>query len=294
LKVQVIVLVLGLAVTFAGLGGLILYWSGYSNNLGTLSTNINAGWSSNIISNARVELYIVPNWFGKDDNLLEIVLWGINTNTSAENVTFILLVPFYVNAIITPSNDGGVWSIRNVGSASVVCFKLTPISNDFSGPSLDFINTYADLRFTHLPALNNHGTYTATIPFGQGTTLDVLKSIEFITSEYPFPVDLNKNITFGFLLKSNLAFISSSPESAVQGFTIGLPYHYSNQSESLLSLNYHPTSALTITFQDSGEVNTSFSEQALGFLLLGVGIPIIVSSYVELIKMKKDEFPSIP
>jgi hypothetical protein len=159
-------------------------------------------------------MYIVLNWFGKDDNLLEIVLWGTDTNTSAENVTFILLVPFDVKAVITPSSDAGVWSIVNIGSASAVCFKLIPVPNGFSGPSWDFIDTYVDLRFTHLPALDNHGSYTVTIPFGQGTTQDVLESIRFITSEYPFPVDLNNNITFGFLLKGSLAFTSSFPESA--------------------------------------------------------------------------------
>jgi hypothetical protein len=58
--------------------------------------------------------------------------------------------------------------------------------------------------------------------------------------------------------------------------------------ESMLSFNYDSKSSLTITFEDSDEVNLSFLEQALAFTLLGVGIPIVVSACIELVKMKAD------
>lgn len=290
-KLQVTLLVVGIAVTSIGLGFLLSYWSDYSNNLGTLSTNINAGWSSNIVSDATVQMWIAPNWFGKDDNLLVIRLWGIvDTNSSADNATFILLVPFNIKSIIGQSIDmqffNADWSIQNIGSsASVVYFELKPLANNSFMPSWDFVNALVDLRFTHLPSLDNHGRYTVAIPFGGGSTENVLKSMKFMPS-MPLPVDLNKNITFSLLMKGNLVLTSSFPQYASQNINYGLPFHESNESESMLSFNYHSTSSLTITFEDSDEINLSFFKQALAFTLLGVGIPIIVSACVELVKMK--------
>lgn len=282
-------------VTLVGGSFLISYWSDYSSNLGTLSTNVNAGWSSNIISGARIEMYIAPNFFGKDSNLLELVLWGsAYTNKSTDNATFILIVPFCIKSIVNrPANstDSQVfsieWSIQNIGSnASVVYCTLKPIPNNYSMPYFDNVNVLIDLRFTQLTAIDNRGSYTVTIPFGEGISPNVANKIRF-TSSYPFPVDLTKNITFGFLLKGGLVFTSSFPEFASQNFDNGLPYHGGSPSESLLSLNYHLTSSLTITFQDSDEVNSSFFDQAFGFTLLGVGIPITISAIVELVEKKK-------
>jgi len=288
-KLPVILLVIGIVVAFAGTSFLFIYWFDYSNNLNTLSTNINAGWSSNIVSDASVQMWIVPNYYGKDDNLLGIRLWGVvDTNRSADNATFILLVPFNIKSIIDQSIDmqffNADWLIQNIGSnASAVYFELKPLANYSFMPSWDFVNALVDLRFTHLTSFDNHGRYTVAIPFGGGSTLEILKSMKFMPS-MPLPVDLNKNITFSLLMESNLVLTSSSPEYASQNVNYALPYHES--MESMLSFNYDSKSSLTITFEDSDEINLSFLEQALGFTLLGVGIPIIVSACVELVKMK--------
>jgi hypothetical protein len=283
--------IVGISVTALGLSFMLIYFSDYSNNLGTLSTNINAGWSSTTVSDAQVQMWIAPNYFGKDDNLLEIVLRGTaNMSGSSNNATFVLLVPFNVRSILDHSNDteflNGTWSIQNIGSnASTVYYEIKyPASNLFT-PSWGFIDTVVDLRFTHLPSLYNHGSYTVVIPFGGGSTLNVLKSMKVLPS-LPLPVDLDKNITFGLLVKGNLALIGSFPAFASQNIAYGLPFHESNESESMLSYNYSPTSPLTITFEDSEQVNLSFLEQALAFTLLGVGIPIIISAGIEFVKVK--------
>lgn len=289
-RLQITLLLIGIVVTFTGVGFLMSYWSDYSSNLGNIDTCINAGWSSNIVSGTRVEMYIVPNWFGKDDNLLEITLWGsVYTNSSTDNATFILLVPFCIRSIVNQSaidmySFHAQWSIQNIGSsASVVYFEVKPIPNNLSMPYFDNIDVLVDLEFTHLTAMDNHGSYTVTLPFGGGIPFSIFDKLEFNPT---FAVNLNSNITFGLLLKGGLAFTSSSPEFISQGFDFGLPYHGLNQSISLLSLNYHPTLPLTITFQDSDEVNSSVQNQALAFTLLGVGIPIAISALVELIKKK--------
>jgi len=236
-------------------------------------------------------MWIAPNWFDKDDNLLEIKLWGIvDTNSSADNATFILLVPFNIKSIIDQSIDmqffSADWSIQNIdSSASVVYFELKPPANNSFIPSWDFVNALVVLRFTHLTSLRNHGRYTIAIPFGGGSTVNVLKSMKFMPS-MPLPVDLNRNITFSLLMKSNLVLTSSFPEYASQNINYGLPFHESNEPESMLSFNYHSMSSLTITFEDLDEINLSFLEQALAFTLLGLGIPIFVSACVELVKMK--------
>lgn len=296
-ELAAIVIILGIAVTITGMSFLSAYWSDYSNDLGTITTNINAGWSSNMISDAKVQMWIAPNYFGRDDNFLEIALLGTaDTNRSFDNATFILLVPFDITSILGHSNDtdsvffAGNWSIQNIGSsATAVYYELQPPANNSFMPSWENINTVVDLRFKHLPSLYNHGSYTAVIPFGGGVgSLDTLFAMKIVPS-LPFgPVNLDKNITLSLLMKGNLVLTSSFPEYVSQHINMGLPYHNWNESESMLSLNYGSASPLTVTFQDMDEINTSFLEQALAFTLLGVGIPTIVSGCVELVKTRED------
>jgi hypothetical protein len=225
-------------------------------------------------------MWIVPNYYGKDESLLGIRLWGVaQVNRSAGSATFILLVPFNIISIIDQSIDmhffNASWSIQNIGSnASVVYFEIQPLANYSFMPSWDFVNALIDLKFTHLPSLDNHGRYTVVIPFGGGSTLNILESMKFMPS-MPLPVDLNKNITFSLLMKSNFVLTNSFPEYISQNINYALPYHES--MESMLSFNYDSKSTLTVTFEDSDEVNLSFLEQALGFTLLGAGISIILS-----------------
>jgi hypothetical protein len=135
----------------------------------------------------------------------------------------------------------------------------------------------AVFTFSNLPYRDDRGTYTVYFPFGGTLTLP------FEEAMHPtHQIALVGNPTVDVFIDLPLTdpIINSFPsyDSSVTSLNPNLT------SSTLQSLHYrfNRTTAITVEFQQIGETNFYSLIQSTGFLLLGIGLPLLFTVMVEI------------
>lgn len=279
-----VILLVGIASTGYGALQILSYNLGYSENLSLLKTGIIAGWSPDTgeVQPPGIEITILPRPSSGEASTLtvQISTW-IWTNRSFPYV-FGLITPFTIFKVMDSSvsespdfyNEWGYYNASHGGSA--VYFTSRPLLNNSAlraGP----IRTGAMFAFGNLPYRDDHGRYAIVLPFGVGVPTDVLKDIGTRAS---FFINISLRMSVDLYVASDYVVTSSFPD-----FSNWQTFSYAGQGQAFHRLSYvlNGTSSLIVTYEDPEKVRNFANAQAWGLFWLGVGIPIIIPTAIQIL-----------
>ena len=211
--------------------------------------------------------------------MMVVITGSVYTNQS-NGAIFSMLTPFWITNILgEDSGESGLdgltanWSFHNVSNnASIIQYSVQPIGDCSVIPCAGPIDASFTVAFNHLLFVDDHGKYTAIIPF-EGYPFRTVKMLPLTFSTL---VDLTNKVNFNNEFRDKQIITGSTPPYSYACFSYGL-------SKASLEYSYPSigASTLTFTFEDPGEASNQQLAQALGFTLIGLGIPIAISTFVE-------------
>ena len=290
IKLILILLIVTLIFGFYfSVNGLQIFWRNSAtpyNNLGSVSTGVVLGWAPQNASevNPIISMGVLP--FLDNNETSDIIFNIFGTIYTHRTFTFGFISPFLIRSL-EETNGVGHWSYQNVADLGSVIYYNFALNPSLTGGSL---GGSAIFYFSNMPATIDHGTYTIAIPFGAGLTSQFQSAANL--TDFPSYATGRK---FEFLLDIPLSFAvldsypSFSPSVSspvpvlgpkccgVQGAYQALPYELNG------------TSGLFVRYENSTEADIYVTSQSWEFFYFGVGIPLILSSVVEIARSFTDK-----
>lgn len=272
-----LVLIAGGAAFFVyGVGSLLDYTRGATNQLNSSNSAIAVGWwPYDSASNSLVtwNLYVSsPRVNGSDTNQLYVQVDA--TLLTNQTYVFGLTTPYEVTNATASSVLGGegTWSSHNSpgeGSVIILVVKENPPTG------LGGIVAGALFDFKGLNYAYDHGEYTVFFPFNTGVVQDVTR-LEPKNETFPLvgSADVNLNVDISLDYKVS----SSSPS-----FNYSEPFKNFKTGQPLQQLAYHVRNLPTVwlTYVDTAASGRYELELTVGLASLGIGLPLLVSSVGE-------------
>ena len=264
---------------FTTVGGVSLfsYTSNYHDNLGTVSTNILAGWSSKNVTNPSLTMTMFPQNFSNGTAQIILRLGGFVFANSSEDDVFSFVSPYFITSQsieFDQSDLNGQWTVVNIeNNASAVYYTIKLTDCSFI-PCSGSLNTAIALNFDNLLYRDAHGQYTVVVPFGEGESPWLIYHLPNYTS---FLNDLSTQIQFRLYLTTGDTIVGSFPT-----ITGEETYSYAGKGPAMQEfLLGRLGSTLTVTYNNLQEVDASNSNLSFGLFFLGIGIPLLVSAPFE-------------
>jgi hypothetical protein len=272
-----VLLLVGAGFTTVGAVFLFSYTANYHDNLGTISTNILAGWSSKNVTNPSVTMTMFPQNFPNGTAQIILRLGGFVFTNSSEVAVFSFVSPYVITSQsveFDQSDLNGQWSVVNIGNNASAVYYTIKLTDCSFIPCSGSLNTAIALNFDNLLYRDAHGQYTVVVPFGEGESPWLINHSPNYTS---FLNDLTTQIQFQLYLTTGDTIVSSFP--AVTGEET---YSYAGQGPAIQEFLFGRLgSTLTVTYNNLQEVDTSNGNFSFALFFLGIGIPLLVSALFE-------------
>jgi hypothetical protein len=271
-------MLLGVFFVYEGVTKSMYYDSGFVDNTNSNMTGIVLGWfPQNPTSSVRI--YIQPQALTNGTNSIEFDLYEtIPANTTYH---FNFISPFSISRMYFLGINEGHWSFQDTknGAGSVVRFNdSTP-----SGHTSWTLEGVAYFYFTNLPEREDHGSYTLFLPFGGPVPLN-------LQSEFGSPPLFGIGAGNNFELDLQVPFTDRVTGSFPQYFAAP-PVLTGPSIGSLQSLRFELNGTTTVTagYENTSLVDSYAQAENFAFLFFGLGIPLIVTSLVEIAKTLAQE-----
>ena len=247
---------------------------GVYDNTNTRPNSITMGWSpNNGVSPAQLVIAIAPLINGTTS---EMHVWFYRAPTPNYTVTEALLTPFHITKM---GFTDGNWSYINAGgNGSIIKSVLSAHSN---GNPVEAIFEFANLIYS-----SDHGQYQIILPLA--TNINYV-GLNYAMTELNLParfefyggVPANIQVYLSDRNQTTSSYLAYSVEALQPFFSSKTPLR-----ELAYELPADNPAPVVIGFTNLDDTETYQQLQNLGFLLLGIGIPLAVSTAFEFGKEK--------
>jgi hypothetical protein len=258
-----IVLILSMVLTVVGVCLFIDYSNGVRSNYKSLNAGIELEWgqsSSNVSPAFNIDLTPRIN----DSDLSGISIDVLASFSSNNPFAFAFMSPYTIILQNCPTTS---WTYKNFGNASLIYLTYNPNTNK-THPE-DTLHSTCAFFFTGLTYRYDRGTYSIALPFAAGAPIWVW---EYVIQKSPQLIsDQTLVLHLNLYVPADYPRISSTP-----------PYLYSKpdlaQHFILVHIDMNQVNDLEITYQNPDAVNAYSNEETLGILLIGVGLPLMLTT----------------
>ena len=201
----------------------------------------------------------------------------------SENLVFSFVSPFVITSHVLEfdqSGVGGSWSVINIdNNASAIYYSVRLADCSFI-PCSGQIYTAATFSTNDLLSRNDHGRYTIVLPFGEGEAPWLIRHLPNSTS---FLNDLTTKIQFRLFLTTHDAIVISFPPVLAEA-----TYRYGGQGPAFQEYFFgNASSTLTLVYDNATEIDGNNTSLSFGLFFLGIGLPLMVSSPLEIYRDAK-------
>ncbi|MDE1852586.1 MAG: hypothetical protein KGI38_02430 [Thaumarchaeota archaeon] len=260
-------------------GGTTIWVSGNEgviDHTNTGGNSIKMGWSpNNGVFPAELVIALAPLVDGAKS---EMIVWFYHASHPNYTVTEALLTPFVITKMIP--RDGN-WSFANAGdNGSIIKTVLSADSGE------NPVEAY--FEFTNLVYSSDHGQYQIILPLSGGVNNLGLRPA--ITK-----LNLSNNFDFyGGVPTIVQVYLSDQDQitSSYPAYSVEAPQPFFSSTTPLKEVYYElpagNSAPVVIGFTNLDDIDNYQRSQNLGFLLLGIGIPLAVSSAFEFEKERSE------
>ena len=263
------------------------YDSDYSNNLGTIHSGILAGWSSMNVSDPTLRVYLNVTGGPSAAQMAVFVTGFILTNQSQSTYLFSFVTPYIIQGFLKSplvydtSDTAGNWNFTNFNNQFSGLYYTVKLGDCTFIPCYDHIWSETLVSISQIAYEDDHGQYTLVVPFHGGASFQETQILA--TKQTNFINDMTGKINFDLFMGQEENVVSSFPS---YGGTIVQWIAWPGQVEYTYGII---NSTLSLTYGIPKEVNNNNLNESLALLMLGIGIPLALSSVVELYRDAKSK-----
>jgi hypothetical protein len=250
---------------------------GSYDNLASIGTSTILGWDpyESPAVHPIIEIGVVPF---QNNSLISVLIFNImGTIYTNKTFTFGFISPFLISAV---GEEQGNWSYRNVANLGSIVYYTYRMNS-----SLEYGNLAGNSVFyvTNLPSRFDHGSYQVFIPFGGGFTpqfesaMNLTRNFVYDRGSENFKFDLDIPLTYQ-IVGSYPSFTSTIP-------VLGPVCCGSQKPLKALEYELNGSTALSVSYEDSEAISSFAASQSLELFCLGLGVPLLLSSSLELARL---------
>lgn len=245
------------------------YSNGVRSNYESLNAGIGLGWgqsSGNISPSINIDLTPRIN----DSDLSGISIDVLASFSSNNPFAFAFMSPYTIIFSNCPTTS---WVYKNFGNASLIYLTYNPSTNK-TYPE-DTLHTVCSFFFSGLTYRYDRGTYTIDLPFSTGAPRwvwnYVIRESPQLTSDRTLVLHLNVYVLW------NYTTISSNPP-----YSSVIPTNLGTQLFKVVHIDMNQGNDLLMTYQNPDTVDAYSTEETLGVLFIGIGLPLALTMPAEI------------
>ncbi|MGD0550564.1 MAG: hypothetical protein ABSA81_08490 [Candidatus Bathyarchaeia archaeon] len=274
--ILIVTLVLGVLLSANGAYTWGSSLGGSYNNLASIGTSTILGWDPSDLRAVHpiIGIGVVPF---QNSSLTSVLIFNI-MGTIYTNKTFTLefISPLLIGAV---GEERGNWSYQNVANLGSIVYYTYKLNSSLEYGDLAGISVF---YVTNLPARFDHGSYRIFIPFGGGLTPQFqsamnMTRLTIYRGSANFEFDLDIPLTYR-ITSSYPSFTSTKP-------VLGPVCCGSQKPLQALEYELNGSAALSASYEDSEAISNFAASQSLELFCLGLGVPLLLSSALELARL---------
>ncbi len=271
-------LISGVLLSGAGVGVYISNSTsgGSYDNLSSIDTGVILGWDpyDSPVIHPIIQIGVAP--FINKSQTSDIIFDIEGTIDTNKTFTFGFISPFLITSV--REFGQGNWSYQNVRDLGSTIYYTFKLNSTLTG---GFLAGNAVFYFTNLPARVDHGSYMVFIPFGGGLTFQFQSAMNMT---HVFTYDHGQNFLFDLDIPLTYRVTSSYPAFSSPIPELGPLCCGIQQSLQALQYQLNGTAALSVNYEDSETISQFSASQSRELFFLGLGVPLLLSSLLELAK----------
>ena len=276
-----VTVLIGLIFTGYGVISFTSYSSDYSNNLNAIHSGILAGWSSMNVTDPTLRVYLNVTGGPTAAQMAVFVTGFIFTNQSQSSYVFSFVSPYVIQGFLQSplvyegSDTPGGWNFTNIDGQLSGLYYTVKLGDCSFIPCYDHIWSETLVSISQMAYENDYGQYTLVVPFHGGLSFE---ESQVLPKQTNFINDMENKINFDLFMGQNEKIVSSFPSF---GGTVVQWIAWPGQTEYTYGII---NSTLTLSYEVPTEANGNSLNESLGLFALGVGIPLALTSFVELVR----------